>query len=134
MPKKEKKLNYIFFMFYFKHYNMTERQVPSSSRSVSASSSPREPIFWRRRSMADTTCSSLDQASSSYGFFFNLQVRARFQCKVIIHCAKRNEHPCVTHRKRVNVIDTLISLLRSRTTIVWPFFVYSKMAMFQAKK
>jgi len=23
---------------------------------------------------------------------------------------------------------------RSRTTIVWPFFVYSKMAMFQAKK
>ena len=23
--------------------------------------------------------------------------------------------------------------LRSRTTIVWPFFVYSKMAMFQAK-
>ena len=24
------------------------------------------------------------------------------------------------------------AMLRSRTTIVWPFFVYSKMAMFQA--
>jgi len=26
------------------------------------------------------------------------------------------------------------SVFRSRTTIVWPFFVYSKIAMFQANK
>jgi len=37
------------------------------------------------------------------------------------------------HKLRFPFNTTLQFHFRSRTTIVWPFFVYSKMAMFQAK-